>query len=938
MNKPAMTCIVGATLGLALAGCGGGGGVRATVGPPNPPPVTTSYDPTYNQLVPTGVQTAQKAGFTGKGIKIGIMGFGVDPTTPPLQGRIAWFKSYLPGGSQTPNDTTGHGTVVADILGGLPKGVIPFDNGETFPGGVAQDAGLYVEQVCAATGNPPCTWDTNNFSDFVSQQVRIINISLGEGDVLTEFTGPNDPNIPLVQALYQPAVNAGAILVWVAGNDGHSQPWQDAGLPYWIPGFQQNWLAVVNIAVDSNGKPAGLYEGADEPSNACGVAAQWCLGAPGVVFTPTPNVPGTVFNGGGVGTSFAAPIISGVAAQVLQAFPWMSAGNVTDTILTTATPLDDGSHQTPNATFGWGIVNAAKAVNGPAQFAFPQFGPFTANVPSGISATFGNDISGPGGLKLIGPGTLTLAGANTYQGATEISAGTLAVKGSITSATTVDVAGILTGTGEVNADVTNSGTVVSQGSKAGQGLTIGGNLTNGTSSITAVALGDPLQVKGTADIAGTMNVLGAPDGYTVKSTENLLLAGTVAGTFGNLAFASDVFYTGTLSYTATQVNVALTQTSVRQSAMALPDATRQTITSADKVQHALDISNNWFVHGQTVGHEAWFADAGRFLSSPSSALATASLNSLSGEIYATGRAVETEQSLVTDAAVANREHALALDGHSGVWVQALGADGTLARSGYDPADYRADGMLAGIDGKWGGGLSGGLAAGHTRVWTDMAGLGGRIDAREDVAAVYAQWANNGGWYVAGRVSYGHIRNDVNRDLLIGTALMSLAGGHTDHITLATLEGGKAITFGTASLTPYTSVTVLRLQQSGFTEQGSAMGLTVPPQSHDATLGTFGLRYGRGFDWVLGHSTMEGYVVYRRVFSGADLGMQANFAGVPDFMFVAQGQNLPRNLGIIGLHWNTKVNQRWGWFIDADYQTGSDGAHQVEANAGIKVTF
>ncbi|MEO8747903.1 MAG: S8 family serine peptidase, partial [Rhodanobacter sp.] len=191
-----------------------------TAPPPLPPPPKAAYDQAQNQLIPTGADAAQTEGFTGQGVRVGIMGFGVDPTTPPLAGRIAWFKSYLPAGDQSPNDTTGHGTVVADILAGSATGTLPASNNEAFPGGVAQGASLYVEQVCAATGNPPCDWNRVNYSDFVSEQVRVINESVGAGNVQTEFTGPGDPNIPIVQAVFQPAVNAGILQVWCVGNDG----------------------------------------------------------------------------------------------------------------------------------------------------------------------------------------------------------------------------------------------------------------------------------------------------------------------------------------------------------------------------------------------------------------------------------------------------------------------------------------------------------------------------------------------------------------------------------------------------------------------------------------------------------------------------------------------------------------------------------------------
>ncbi|MEO8748201.1 MAG: autotransporter domain-containing protein, partial [Rhodanobacter sp.] len=758
----------------------------------------------------------------------------------------------------------------------------------------------------------------------------------GAGNVQTEFTGPGDPNIPIVQAVFQPAVNAGILQVWCVGNDGLAQPWDQAGRPYWIPSFQPSWLAVVNIAIDGNGNPAGLSTAGNEPSNACGVAAQWCRGAPGDVMIPTPNVPGTVFQGEGFGSSFATAVVTGVAAQVFQAFPWMTAANVSDTLLTTATPLGGSA---PNATYGWGMVNAAEAVHGPAQFAFPQFGPFTADIPAGVSSTFSNAISGRGGLKLTGPGTLVLSGADVYQGGSEIAAGTLNVLGSVNSKVTVDSAGTLAGTGVVSADVMNYGTVASVGTSAGQGLTIGGNLTNGSSSTMAVALGNPLQVRGTASVAGTMNVLGAPGGYLVKSNETLLNAGVVSGTFGHLAIASGVFYTGTLTYTSTQVGVALTQANMQAAAeRVIPLATAQAITAAGHVQAALDVSNPWFASGRLAGHEAWFQAAGQFLAAPGAANALASLNSLSGEIYATGRAMEAEQSFAADSAIANRELTLSHETGPGLWVQVLGADGTLARAGYDAATYRSGGTLAGVDGAIVASLTAGLAAGRTRANVEMRGLGGRISSRQDLVAAYATWKPGADWYVSARFSDASASDDVQRDVLLATALTHLSAERSDHLMLATLEGGRSIALGGTTLTPYASMEDLHIRQPGFTEQGSAMGLAAPSQTHDATLGTIGMRYDIGFDWSLGRSFLEGNAAWRHALGGADLGMHARFAGVPDTVFVAEGQNLPRNLGVVGVRLNTQVNQRWSWFVDADYQVGNAGTHQVEADAGLRVRF
>ncbi|MGH8215007.1 MAG: autotransporter outer membrane beta-barrel domain-containing protein, partial [Rhodanobacteraceae bacterium] len=359
---------------------------------------------------------------------------------------------------------------------------------------------------------------------------------------------------------------------------------------------------------------------------------------------------------------------------------------------------------------------------------------------------------------------------------------------------------------------------------------------------------------------------------------------------------------------------------------------------AKNVQRAIDVSNQWVLNNQTSGHEGWIQDAGKFLSAPTLANAAASLNSLSGEIYATSRALEVEQSLATDAAMANREHAQAVQGQQGVWVQSLGPGGAFAGGGYDPATYRAGGSLMGVGGNIAGNFSAGLVAGRSRVWSQMAGLGGRLDARENVTGAYARWGAGVGYYLAGRVSYTSIRSQVQRELLLGETLTGLSAQRNDRVTVTTVEGGRTWNFGVATLAPYVSVAGLHLQQDAFTEQGSAMGLAAPSQADDVFFGTVGLRYGQRFAWAGGHSSLEGYAGYRHVFSGTDLSMTASFTGVPEAVFAAAGQDLSRNIGIVGAHWTTAVSDRWGWFLGADYRTGGGNTDPLEAHAGVTIAF
>lgn len=67
------------------------------------------------------------------------------------------------------------------------------------------------------------------------------------------------------------------------------------------------------------------------------------------------------------GTSFATPLTAGVAALVLSAHPTLTPMQVRDRLMQGAKPLYDstaGMTSHPNNYFGWGMVDALKAVQG----------------------------------------------------------------------------------------------------------------------------------------------------------------------------------------------------------------------------------------------------------------------------------------------------------------------------------------------------------------------------------------------------------------------------------------------------------------------------------------------------------------------------------------------------------------------------------------------
>jgi membrane-anchored mycosin MYCP len=62
------------------------------------------------------------------------------------------------------------------------------------------------------------------------------------------------------------------------------------------------------------------------------------------------------------GTSGAAPIVAGIVALVRAAHPDLDADNVIERIIKTARPAPD-STAVPDATYGYGLVDAAAAVS-----------------------------------------------------------------------------------------------------------------------------------------------------------------------------------------------------------------------------------------------------------------------------------------------------------------------------------------------------------------------------------------------------------------------------------------------------------------------------------------------------------------------------------------------------------------------------------------------
>ena len=578
-----------ATLALAL------GPVAAQTVPARSPstvdvfgvPLTASQFDTPEYRADWGLQainaaTAYARGFTGSGVIVAVIDTGIYASHPEFIGQLSdRSRSFLPGIDPSRlTDPDGHGTHVSGTVAAARNGIGMM--------GVAFDSTLIALPSTLGAHDVPAAIDYA-----AANGARVLNGSYGVNFWAIQDSVPNQQYWYDAQRVQYEAIKRGAakdmLFVFAAGNDRESQPGtaqspsDSALLPFIRPenaasGVYQFYDRAISKAVLVGHDPQSgeaIYVHVLNPdrkkidqsnvdfssvsgyivavvnvdknyniattSNLCGVAAQWCLAAPGEDIYSTKK-------GGGYetmsGTSMAAPHVTGAAAVLRQALPFLTAPQIAQTMFTTATHLGDGPANAPNAVYGWGLLNLGKAIDGPGQFTAD----WTVNTTYKDQAYYGrftNDIAGVGGLTKIGLGTLELAGRDTYAGPTNVVGGTLilSANGSLTSPVFVQGAGTYINAGWTQSGVSNGGLLINAGTVSGGvangGLafntgTIAGGATNTGTLATSGTIGGGLTNAGTV-----LASAGRIDGGVANNAGLLAVSGAVAsnGTFANAAGA-----------------------------------------------------------------------------------------------------------------------------------------------------------------------------------------------------------------------------------------------------------------------------------------------------------------------------------------------------------------------------------------------------------------
>jgi serine protease AprX len=302
----------------------------------------------------SGVQKFWANGTSAATPTIAIVDSGIDASRADFGGRVVAQVNLtsLPGNSA--GDGRGHGTFVAGIAAGSADGYA----------GAAPASKLVSLDVMDDTGKA-MTRDVIAAADWIlankdTYGIRVANFSLHSAQANSFMYDPLDK---AVERLWL----SGVVVVAAAGNYGVN------GAPSGIPFAPGNDPFVITVGADDVDGSVSTMDDYAAPWSAYGYTldgfAKPDVAAPGrFIVGPAPATstlalerPESVVAPGYIqlsGTSFAAPIVAGAAAQILSAHPNWTPDQVKGAIMLAAKPVPSAAP----LSVGVGVVDIAKSV------------------------------------------------------------------------------------------------------------------------------------------------------------------------------------------------------------------------------------------------------------------------------------------------------------------------------------------------------------------------------------------------------------------------------------------------------------------------------------------------------------------------------------------------------------------------------------------------
>lgn len=268
---------------------------------------------------------------TGKGVTVGIIDTGIAEHNDIASENIVAKRRLCADDTEETDledvtDDVGHGTAVAGLICGKGKT-------KNTMRGIAPDVNLVIVK-CATAEGASFSKITEGIRYCVSQGCDVINISLG---TVSEVDAGNKYLAEMQNAINE-AAQSGCIVVAAAGNKGSDAEDTDF-ISY--PAGLQNVIGVGSVG-------SGFTHASTSQKN-----ESVFVSAPGsrVLVLNYKNPSGYKVDGG---TSYAAPIISGMAALIKQMDKNATVDTVKEILRKTVTDCGKAGYDT---SFGYGVAN-----------------------------------------------------------------------------------------------------------------------------------------------------------------------------------------------------------------------------------------------------------------------------------------------------------------------------------------------------------------------------------------------------------------------------------------------------------------------------------------------------------------------------------------------------------------------------------------------------
>jgi fibronectin-binding autotransporter adhesin len=567
--------------------------------------------------------------------------------------------------------------------------------------------------------------------------------------------------------------------------------------------------------------------------------------------------------------------------------------------------------------------------------------------------TISGVISGPGSLAKIGSGTLILSAANTYAGATDVQAGTLAVTGSIVSSATVESGATLGGSGTIGGLVAKSAATIAPGVLAPfSTLTVNGAASFAAGSIFAVNVNaagqnDKLVTTGSTTIAGgTVQVTPVPGTYAPQTRYTLITAGGgVSGTFSALTGLSSLaFLTPALSYDPDDVFLGFTEKTVTTPPLLFPSVAQ----TPNQIATATALS------AQPMGSPLFNAVIGQTVPG-----ALAAFDALSGEVHASAVSAAFDDQRLPREAVFDRlatPYGAALAGGAqsvqtlaapnpaqvfAAWGQAFDSWGHIGGDGNAATlSNNLGGLIFGADATLQGRYRLGVAGGYDYSTLGLGARGSSGNVSTTYVGLYGG-LSDGALQLRGGGFYGYNHYGTNRTAVFPGFADTLGSGYGGDTWQAFAEAGWRTPVGglaaySAWAEPFVGLTGLEIATRSFGESAGAAALNGASAAYDFGITTLGLR-GEASLFAWAPLVANGMIGWQRAFGDVTPNSVLAFASAPDVPFAIAGAPIARNALAVeaGADWRFTANVKIGiYYSGLIASNASDNAIKVKLEANF----